>query len=200
MESSSERCNRQCRRDFANNDLSAFFFDIRKDSLYCDDAGDVTRRSYRTVLDVLFHALVRYAAPVLVFTAEEVWQARFPDAGSSVHLLEWPELPPLPGDHADEAAWGEVRALREAVTEAIEPLRRDKIVRSSLEAEVTVPALPMPAEALAELFLVAKVTKADGPITVSRTDNHKCGRCWRLLPEVVEDGALCHRCDEVVSQ
>ena len=186
--------------NFCAVDLSAVYFDIRKDSLYCDDAGDVTRRSYRTVLDVLFHALVRYAAPVLVFTAEEVWQARFPDAGSSVHLLEWPELPPLPGDHADEAAWGEVRALREAVTEAIEPLRRDKIVRSSLEAEVTVPALPMPAEALAELFLVAKVTKADGPITVSRTDNHKCGRCWRLLPEVVEDGALCHRCDEVVSQ
>jgi isoleucyl-tRNA synthetase len=77
--------------EFCNEDLSAFFFDIRKDSLYCDAPADPKRRAYRTVLDVLFHALVRYAAPVLVFTAEEVWQSRTP--GASVHLLEWPELP-----------------------------------------------------------------------------------------------------------
>ena len=61
--------------------MSAFFFDIRKDSLYCDAADDAKRMAYRTVLDVLFHALVRYAAPVLVFTAEEIWGTRFPDAG-----------------------------------------------------------------------------------------------------------------------
>ncbi len=75
--------------DFANEDLSAFFFDIRKDCLYCDAPSSLKRRAYRTVLDILFHAMVRYAAPVLVFTAEEVWGTRFPDA-SSVHLLEWP--------------------------------------------------------------------------------------------------------------
>ncbi len=67
--------------DFCNEDLSAFFFDIRKDSLYCDAANDPKRMAYRTVLDTLFHALVRYAAPVLVFTAEEVWGTRFPEAG-----------------------------------------------------------------------------------------------------------------------
>jgi isoleucyl-tRNA synthetase len=68
---------------------SAFFFDIRKDSLYCDASSDVKRRSYRTVLDTLFHA-GPWAAPVLVFTAEEVWGTRYPDP-ESVHLLEWPD-------------------------------------------------------------------------------------------------------------
>jgi len=184
--------------DFAAEDLSSFFFDIRKDSLYCDAPNDPKRRAYRTVLDVLFHALVRYAAPILCFTAEEVWQARFPSEDGSVHFLEWPELPKLPGDDAVATSWADVRALRETVTEAIEPLRREKIVRSSLEAEVTVPKSALSPEALAEIFIVAKVTTGDA-VTVTRTEFHKCGRCWRLLPEVVQDGALCDRCTEVVS-
>jgi isoleucyl-tRNA synthetase len=179
--------------DFANEDLSAFFFDVRKDVLYCDAADSLKRRSYRTVLDVLFHALVRYAAPVLCFTAEEVWQARYPSEDGSVHLLEWPELPEV---EADQARWHELRALRQQVTEAIEPLRREKTVRSSLEAEVTVPALPMDADALAELFIVAEVH--EGEIGVTRTAYDKCGRCWRHLPDVTEDGALCARCSEAL--
>ncbi|WP_242096341.1 isoleucine--tRNA ligase [Sphingomonas sp. CROZ-RG-20F-R02-07] len=183
--------------DFANEDLSAFFFDIRKDSLYCDAPGDAKRRAYRTVLDTLFHALVRYAAPVLCFTAEEVWQARFPSEDGSVHLLEWPVLPDRHADDALAAKWTGVRALRVQVTEAIEPLRREKAVRSSLEADVTVPDLPLPADALAEAFIVARVTAAD-TVAVTRTDYHKCGRCWRHLPEVGEDGTLCARCAEVV--
>ena len=185
--------------DFANEDLSAFFFDIRKDSLYCDAADDVRRRAYRTVLDILFHALVRYAAPILAFTAEEVWQARFPSEDGSVHLLEWPELPQLPADQPLGTEWADVRRLRQQVTEAIEPLRRAKTVRSSLEAEVTVPTLPLPADELAELFIVAKVGQADGEITVTRTGEAKCGRCWRHLPDVATDGDLCGRCAKVVA-
>jgi isoleucyl-tRNA synthetase len=184
--------------DFANEDLSAFFFDIRKDSLYCDASDDVKRRSYRTVLDVLFHALVRYAAPVLCFTAEEVWQARFPSDDSSVHYLEWPSLPSLDADDVVGSKWREIRELRVAVTEAIEPLRREKTVRSSLEAEVTVPAMLLDADALAEAFIVAKVTPGD-TVTVTRTDFHKCGRCWRHLPEVKVDGDLCDRCEKVLA-
>ncbi|WP_294198345.1 isoleucine--tRNA ligase [uncultured Sphingomonas sp.] len=189
--------NRYVRRltDFCNEDLSAFFFDVRKDSLYCDAAGDVTRRAYRTMLDVLFHALVRYAAPVLVFTAEEVWQSRFPAEDSSVHLLEWPALPAPAGEDVSQR-WLAIRQLRERVTEAIEPLRREKTIRSSLEAEVTVPDLPLDAAALAEVFIVAKVGTAP-TIEVTRTDYHKCGRCWRHLPEVTVDGALCARCADV---
>jgi isoleucyl-tRNA synthetase len=186
--------------DFANEDLSAFFFDIRKDSLYCDAADDPKRRAYRTVLDLLFHALVRYAAPILAFTAEEVWQARYPSEDGSVHLLEWPELPALPADDAVATSWDDVRRLRERVTEAIEPLRREKIVRSSLEADVTVPQLPLTESALTEAFIVASVSKgSEDGVGVARTHKLKCGRCWRHLPEVAEDDALCHRCAEVVS-
>ncbi|SFO07634.1 isoleucine--tRNA ligase [Sphingomonas sp. OK281] len=184
--------------DFASEDLSAFFFDIRKDSLYCDAPSDIKRRSYRTVLDVLFHALVRYAAPVLCFTAEEVWQSRFPSDDSSVHYLEWPSLPSLDADDVVGSKWHEIRQLRVQVTEAIEPLRREKTVRSSLEAEITVPSMLLDADALAEAFIVAKVTPGDA-VTVARTDFHKCGRCWRHLPEVTVDGELCNRCDEVVA-
>lgn len=181
--------------DFMNEDLSAFFFDIRKDCLYCDAEHDPKRRAYRTVLDVLFHALVRYAAPILAFTAEEVWQSRFPSEDGSVHELEWPVLPE---GATVEHDWTAIRALRQTVTEAIEPYRREKKVRSSLEAEVTVPSLPMPAEELAELFIVAKVEQG-ADVTVTPTQRHKCGRCWRHLPEVTQDGALCDRCAEVVS-
>jgi isoleucyl-tRNA synthetase len=206
--------------DFANNDLSAFFFDIRKDCLYCDIGpahphGTDKRRAYRTVLNVLFEALVRYAAPVLVFTAEEVWMTRYPDAGS-VHLLEWPdfgallELPAnkLVGDHQQTptlvdpilaSAWQGVRRVREAVSQEIEPMRREKIIRSSLEADVTWPGSSaiMALDELAEVCIVSKFD--DGDAKVTRTANHKCGRCWRHLPEVTEDGNLCDRCTEMLA-
>ncbi|MFN5243931.1 MAG: isoleucine--tRNA ligase [Novosphingobium sp.] len=183
--------------DFCNEDLSAFFFDIRKDRLYCDDPAGIERRAYRTVLDVLFQALVRYAAPVLVFTAEEVWTTRFPDRGS-VHLQELHELPKEWLDDALAERFATLRALRGQVLEAIEPLRREKVLGSGLEAEVTVPA-DAPEADLAELFITAKVIRGQGDaVTVTRTSDHKCGRCWRHLPDVAEDGDLCGRCESVV--
>ncbi|WP_168454179.1 isoleucine--tRNA ligase [Sphingopyxis microcysteis] len=211
--------------DFCNEDLSAFYFDIRKDSLYCDigpaePLGTAKRRAYRTVLDTLFHALIRYAAPVLVFTAEEVWGTRYPDAGS-VHLLEWPKLPTLnrhpgegrdldggdPGLRRDDeliGRWAELRQLRNQVNEAIEPLRREKTVRSSLEAKIVVGdelASQFTWDELAELFITAAVerTQHSNRVTVTPTTDHKCGRCWRHLPEVTEDGNLCNRCETVLN-
>ncbi|EIZ77629.1 isoleucyl-tRNA synthetase [Novosphingobium sp. Rr 2-17] len=186
--------------DFCNEDLSAFFFDIRKDCLYCDGPADPKRRAYRTMLDLLFHALVRYAAPVLVFTTEEIWASRYPEA-DSVHLLEWPEVPVV---EASNEAWGALRELRQKVTEAIEPLRREKTVRSSLEADVVVTADQLPTGFsdgdLAELFITATVTRGQGDgVSVSPSDKHKCGRCWRHLPDVSEDGDLCGRCEGVVA-
>lgn len=192
--------------DFCNEDLSAFYFDIRKDRLYCDAPEDSARRAYRTVLDTLFHALIRYAAPVMVFTAEEVWQSRYPanasDAAGSVHLLEWPDVSAV---QADRERWAALRALREQVTEAIEPLRRDKVVRSSLEAEVTVPANLVPDGFtdgdLAELFISARVDRADqAAVAVRKSADPKCGRCWRLLPDVPDEGALCGRCEGAVGR
>jgi isoleucyl-tRNA synthetase len=208
--------------EFANNDLSAFFFDIRKDSLYCDAPDSPKRRAYRTVLDILFHALVRYAAPILCFTAEEVWGTRYPDA-ASVHLLEWPEIDAGWADDTLGSKWERLRAIRGAVTGAIEPLRREKFIGSSLEAEVTallydaadlplvqsvdfaevaiVSALePCPGDrsAATELSDVPADSIAHVRIEVRKTENEKCGRCWRHLPEVTEEGALCARCVEVV--
>jgi isoleucyl-tRNA synthetase len=189
---------------FANDDLSAFFFDIRKDSLYCDAADSPKRRAYRTVLDITFHALVRWMSPILCFTTEEVWGTRFPDLGS-VHLLEWPEVDAGWRDEALSAKWDMIRETRERVTERIEPLRRDKVIGSSLEARVTYPEAELALAGedladLAEIFIVSQVVPGDGEgVDVARSDYLKCGRCWRLLPEVAEDGALCARCEGVVN-
>src|SRR6185295_3099037 len=184
--------------DFCNDDLSAFYFDIRKDVLYCEvnaETGVQTdkRRANRTVLDILFHALVRWLAPVLVFTSEEVWGTRYPDA-ESVHLLEWPEVPAV---DADDAKWTALRELRTQVTEAIEPLRRDKVLGSSLEAEVTVPSDADPA-LLAELFITSTVHKGED-IKVTKTDNRKCERCRRYMPDVDAATELDARCAEVLN-
>ena len=199
---------------FAQEDLSAFFFDIRKDCLYCDAPDDPKRMAYRTVMDILFHALTRYIAPVLVFTAEEIWQSRFPDEADSIHLKEWPEVDSEWLDDELYRKWDHLVDLRSQVTEAIEPLRRDKKIRSSLEAEVNIRVKDaMLADRAAsidvsELCIVASASVtgfADESIdkmfdiTVTKTDNRKCGRCWRLLPEVDEDGALCDRCAEVLA-
>ena len=212
--------------DFANEDLSAFFFDIRKDSLYCDAGDDIKRRSYRTVLDVLFHALVRYAAPVLCFTAEEVWQSRFPSDDSSVHYLEWPALPSLPLEEGLIGKWSTIRGARSHVNDVLERARREKEIRTGLEAVIRLwPAKednldPLKAADLAETFIVSDVSVRDssdypvvanptvtgsrwgyggGTIELEKTSFHKCGRCWRHLPEVKVDGDLCDRCDEVVA-
>ncbi|WP_157215592.1 isoleucine--tRNA ligase [Flavisphingomonas formosensis] len=208
--------------DFCNNDLSAFFFDIRKDSLYCDAPDAPTRRAYRTVLDMLFHALVRYAAPILCFTAEEVWGTRFPEGGS-VHLLEWPAIDTAWDDAALDQRWRRLRSVRGQATREIEPMRREKIVGSSLEADLTVLSYhPAYTELLngvdfAELAITAKVEVCDGDPAVTqqlgdlpldaedwvriearKTEYEKCGRCWRHLREVKQDGALCNRCEGAV--
>ena len=189
---------------FANEDLSAFFFDIRKDSLYCDAPDALKRRAYRTVLDTTFHAVVRWLAPILCFTTEEVWQTRFPDGGS-VHLLEWPDIDAGWRDEALAAKWALIRATRERVTESIEPLRRDKVIRSSLEARIAYPDLELglaeeSLSDLAEIYIVSEVVAGENEgIEVTKSDYHKCGRCWRLLPEVGEDGDLCARCEGVVN-
>ncbi|MVZ98548.1 isoleucine--tRNA ligase [Sphingorhabdus sp. IMCC26285] len=199
--------------NFCNEDLSRYFFDVRKDCLYCDDPADLKRRSYRTVLDTLFHALVRYASPVLVFTSEEAWQSRFPDE-ESVHLQELPLASYGLHDPEISQFFQFYNLARQDILEAIEPLRREKIVGSSLEAVVSYSGAalaqelnhiePLNAELLAELAMVERVdfnndAITPGLIVVTKTTNHKCGRCWRHLPEVTEDGALCGRCEDVVN-
>jgi len=119
---------------FATSDLSAFFFDIRKDALYCDPAGSLRRRAALTVMDALFHRLTTWLAPILVFTMEEVWLNRFPGPDSSVHLLDFPPTPAGWRDDALAAKWSKIRAARRVVNGALEIARRDKLIGASLEA------------------------------------------------------------------
>ena len=120
-------------------------------------------------------------------------------------MLDWPEIDPAWRDDKLATRWDLIRATRERVTESIEPLRREKLIGSSLEAKVRYPGmeLDLTGEGLAELaeiYIVSEVAagESDG-IDVTRTEHRKCGRCWRHLPDVEEEGGLCRRCDEVVN-
>ncbi|WP_310475479.1 isoleucine--tRNA ligase [Sandarakinorhabdus sp.] len=192
--------------EFVQNDLSAFAMDVRKDSLYCDAPASTTRRAWRTVLDVTFHALTRWLAPVMVFTAEEVWGTRYPDAGS-VHLLEWPDIDAAWQDEALAQQFNLARKLREEVYLKLEEMRRAKEIGSFLEATVRIETTDedhfVAAQELdlAELLLVARVDLLKGAsnaLTVGKTDDAKCARCWRYLPDVNSESELCGRCDAVV--
>ncbi len=194
---------------FANADLSALYFDVRKDSLYCDAPGSLKRRACRTVLDTLFHALTKWLAPVLVFTADEVWRTRFPDAGS-VHLQEWADYSAWRDDALGER-WAALRALRGLATLAIEPERKAKTIGSSLEADLLLTASPAAAALIGsvdfgELAIIAGMTLAVDPslpvgvlVTSTRTALPRCDRCRRHLPDVVAATGLCGRCTEVVA-
>ena len=118
---------------FATVELSSFYFDIRKDVLYCD--GDtLERRSSRTVLDHLFLRLTSWLAPVLVFTMEEVWLERYPSDDSSIHLTDMPSTPKTWINEELAAKWAIIRQARRAVTAALEVQRTNKVIGSSLEA------------------------------------------------------------------
>ena len=208
--------------NFCAVDLSAFYFDIRKDRLYCDAPGDPARRAVRTVLDRCFDSLVRWLAPVLCFTAEEAWLARHGDApGRSVHLETFAAVPAEWRDDALGERWARLRDLRRVVTGALEVERAAKRIGSSLQAavEVFVPEdLPelLRGVDLAELCITSGGTVRSGPVPedafalpdvagvgarILPASGEKCERCWRVLPEVGEDARhpdLCRRCAEVL--
>ena len=119
--------------NFCVNDLSAFYFDIRKDALYCDPYDSLTRRAALTVLDILFDALTAWLAPMLAFTMEEAWAIRFPDRGS-VHLRQFPAIQHDWRDAALIEKWRKVRSVRRVVTGALEIERKEGRIGSSLEA------------------------------------------------------------------
>jgi isoleucyl-tRNA synthetase len=190
---------------FATTDLSAFYFDIRKDALYCD--GDTERRrAARTVLDILFHRLTTWLAPILVFTMEEVWLERFPGDDSSVHLQDIPETPEAWRDAALAAKWDRIRGARRVVTAALEVQRRDKVIGASLEAA------PLVQVADPDLAKVLKTVPMDDICITSgltvmaaepqdrcvppRRSGHRCGvprGAGREVPALLEDPARCRQ-------
>ncbi|HEV2302726.1 MAG TPA: isoleucine--tRNA ligase [Stellaceae bacterium] len=208
--------------NFCATDLSAFYFDVRKDRLYCDAPDDPRRRAVRTVLDRLFDCLARWLAPVLCFTAEEAWLARHGEAeGRSIHLELFPEVPAAWHDEALGGRWARLRDLRRVVTGALELERGAKRLGSSLEAAVE---LYVPGDFLdlmrgvdlAELCITSSGTVHAGPVPedafalpdvpgvgvrVSAAPGVRCERCWRVLPEVGEGlpGDLCRRCAAAVA-
>jgi isoleucyl-tRNA synthetase len=189
---------------FMTVDLSAFYFDIRKDALYCDPYSSTTRKACLTVLDHLFRATVCWLAPMLCFTAEEAWLAREPDA-QSVHLEPFPQVPPSWRDEALAEKWRKLRNVRRVVTGALELERAAKRVGSSLEAHPLVyiadPDLFAAAvdTDLAELCITsgAALVEGDGPPEAFRladvpgvavvpelAQGKKCARSWKISPSV----------------
>ncbi|NCT41671.1 MAG: isoleucine--tRNA ligase [Alphaproteobacteria bacterium] len=196
--------------DFCNENLSAFYFDIRKDSLYCDAPDNDQRRITRTVMAKLFECLTAWLAPVLAFTTEEAWSHRptgvFEDKGS-VHLREFPSIPKNWHNAALAGKWFAIRELREKVTAAIEPLRADKTIGSSLEALPILTldenmAKAVEGQNLPDIFITSDVRIEQGgetTVKIEKTPGEKCVRCWKTLPEVAQnDEHLCNRCEAAV--
>jgi isoleucyl-tRNA synthetase len=196
--------------NFCNTDLSAFYFDVRKDAIYCDATASLRRRAARTVLDHLHRCLTIWLAPVLCFTAEEAWTARFGDH-DSVHLQLFPDMPAEWRNDALAAKWETIRAVRRRITVPIEAARAAKTIGASLQAAVTLKLAPDEALLLneaewAEVAIVSHVHAVAGSgdehATVAVAPGEKCARCWKVLPEVGSVAAhpgLCLRCAEVVA-
>jgi isoleucyl-tRNA synthetase len=209
---------------FCSVDLSAFYFDIRKDTLYCDRPDGLARRATRTVLVTLLECLTAWLAPVLCFTAEEAWLAWLAQGGKgeeSVHLRLFPEIPRAWLDAPLAARWDKVRDVRRVVTGALELERANKTIGSSLQAHPTV-HIDASFEAalaglnLAQICITSGVTLMTGAapsgaftlpdvagvaVAPGLAEGEKCERCWQVLPDVGSVAAhstLCGRCADAV--
>ncbi len=206
--------------NFCATDLSAFYFDVRKDSLYCDRPDSPRRRAARTVLDILFETLVRWLAPVLVFTAEEAWLARHPSEDGSVHFELFPEIPAAWENAALARRWERIRRVRRVITGALERERKEKRIGSSLQAAPVVWVTPEDAAALegvdlAELAITSGLALEVGPppagafrldevegvgVLPRLAEGHKCARCWQVRADVDPESELCPRCLDAVGE
>ena len=207
--------------NFCTNDLSAFYFDIRKDTLYCDRKDSIKRRSARTILDDLFNCLVVWLAPFICFTAEEAWLSRFPGEEESVHLKLFPEInPEWDNDHLVDK-WDYIRDLRKVVTGAVELERAAKRIGSSLEANPVVyiddgSSNTVNDVDLAEIFITSNASVlfdsvppnsfmieevAGVGVEIREPEGEKCIRCYKVSPEVgtiSKHSEVCSRCADAV--
>jgi isoleucyl-tRNA synthetase len=193
---------------FMNTELSAFYFDIRKDTLYCDPPSSLARKAALTTIDILCDAILKWLAPVLSFTSEEAWWMYQPDAEPSVHLTLFPEGLEAFRDDALAAKWEIIRNVRRVVTGALEVERAAKRIGSSLEASplmyvsdqtifntlfdvdlaevcITSNAMATNDEAPADAFRLNEVPGV--AVVVEKAQGTKCARSWKILPDVGED-------------
>jgi len=206
--------------NFCTNDLSAFYFDIRKDSLYCDLPSSKRRCAVRTVMETVFDYLVVWLAPVLCFTAEEAYLARHPDTKDSVHRLTYPVVPKGWRDTALGEKWQKIRGLRRMVTGAMELARNEKKIGSSLQAHPQVYVSAMQKKLLdgldfSEICIASSSTLNEKPVpegaftipdvpgagvVITLAKGKKCERCWQILEEVGQKhDELCTRCHDAVT-
>ncbi len=195
---------------FMNTELSAFYFDIRKDALYCEPYSSVKRRAALTVIDEIFKALVAWLAPILSFTAEEAWLARQPGREGSVHLETFPELDKAWRNDELARKWDLVRNVRRVVTGALELERAAKRIGSSLEAapdvyvadkellralegvELEEVSITSGARLIAKSAPEGAFTLPDVPgvgVVPKRAEGRKCARSWRILTDIGADPA-----------
>ena len=209
--------------DFCAFEMGAFYLDILKDRLYTAGRDSMIRRSAQTAMYHVLEEMVRWIAPILSFTAEEIWKLIPGERGESVFMETWYEGPHLADEQYDMAFWGRATALVNAVKEAIEPRRASKEIRGSLDAEVTVYALNGESRELLEAFgdelrfllIVSEAviagegeTAPDGAyatdnfaVEVRRSEAEKCVRCWHRREDVgsnPDHPELCGRCVENV--
>ena len=191
--------------NFMTIDLSAFYFDIRKDTLYCDPASSADLRACRSVLDIAFTCLTRWLAPILCFTTEEVWQARYNDPNNSVHLETFFDVPSDWHDAELAEKWNNIRAVRRVVTGALEIERREKRIGSSLEAAPVVYISDgtylqsLEGQNLADICITSQLEIRTEPapadaftlddvagvgVVPALAQGQKCQRSWKVLPEV----------------
>jgi isoleucyl-tRNA synthetase len=205
--------------DFCSNDLSALFFDVRRDVLYCDRPDSLRRRAARTVMDAVFERLTIWLSPLIPFTMEEAWAHRFPDAGSN-SLRVFPQTPDGWRNEAEAERWASVQKVTSVVTGALEIERKDKRIGASLEAAPRVSladaSLATAFDGLdpAEVFRTsAAVLRTGAPPAAAfaldevpgvaveplKAAGCKCARCWRVLEEVKPPSFLCERCEDAVA-
>ena len=196
--------------EFCNADLSALYFDVRKDSLYCDRPDSDKRRAARTVMDLVFERLTAWLSPLMPFTTEEAWLTRFPDAAPNA-VRPMPQTPAAWENAAEAARWAIVEQVTGAVTERLEERRRNKEIGSALEAAPVITLSPEFAlafdglDAAEVLRTSAAVLESSAELTepclvdYAPAQGQKCERCWRILPEVKPTTRLCLRCEDAVA-
>ncbi|MGV6801302.1 MAG: isoleucine--tRNA ligase [bacterium] len=208
--------------DFCNHDLSAFFLDIRKDSLYCDHAENPKRQAARQVMALCLDNIMRWLAPICPFTMEETFLARYPEqSDGSVHLLQFMSVPEQWKNENLAAKWTEISKVRSVITGALEIERREKRIGSSLAAAPIVyiqdsalydllSSIDMAELAITSDLTLENAVAPDGTFQIddvdgvavapALADGGKCPRCWRILPEVDSAESLCQRCETVVAK
>ena len=202
--------------NFCSNDLSAFYFDIRKDVIYCDGKKSIERRSSRTLLDIIFNYLVRWFAPSLSFTTEEAWKSR--NNNSSIHLEDFLITPESYKNSEVNDIWITLKQIRKVITGALEKKRADKIIGSSLEAHIDiyleksilekVKNYQLDEISITSSFELHEITSnsegfsleevSDVKVEVSKTSGQKCQRCWKYKKQLIRD-EICSRCDSAIS-